>query len=256
VLFGNTYFASAAATSDPQALAIVAKAMAALTGGNPVSDASLSATAIRIIGPDYVTGSASMIAKAPEQSRVDYMFGSTTRSEIRDDSGPIPSGSWVDSKGAVTPYTLQNCLSEPVWFFPALSFLSSASNPSLILTYVGRETWNDMPVEHIRAAWLPNAALAPSATAVRLDFSRLSTVDMYLDAATLLPDAMAFKAHPDSGADVDIPIEVRYANYQPVSGVLVPMHVQELMNGSLLLDLTVTRAAINTGASPSKLNVQ
>ena len=80
-------------------------------------------------------------------------------------------------------------------------------------------------------------------------------MDFYLDAASSLPVAVVFNQHPDDNARVNIPIEVDYSNYQPISGVLVPMHIQKSMNGAPLLDVTLTGVVFNSGLALSEFSV-
>jgi len=86
-------------------------------------------------------------------------------------------------------------------------------------------------------------------------WQHLSTEDFYLDSTTLLPLAITFQVHPDLDAATDIPAEVDFANYQPVSGVLVPFHIQRQLNGGVVLDLTVGSAAFNTGLTVTTFNL-
>jgi hypothetical protein len=50
--------------------------------------------------------------------------------------------------------------------------------------------------------------------------------------------------------------QILFSNYQNVNGVQVPYHIQELFNGSLLLDFTASAATINTGLSDSLFAIQ
>ncbi len=80
---------------------------------------------------------------------------------------------------------------------------------------------------------------------------KLSQMEIYLDPTTLLPLSLAFNVHPDGDANTNIPIEIRYSNYQAVNGVQVPFHIQRFINGTLFLDLTVQSVTINSGISAS-----
>ena len=79
-------------------------------------------------------------------------------------------------------------------------------------------------------------------------------MDFYLDSTTSLPVAVAFKTHADDDMNIDIPIEIRFENYQSVSGVLVPFHIQQV--GSVNLDVVVTSVAINSGLSTTLFSLQ
>jgi hypothetical protein len=85
---------------------------------------------------------------------------------------------------------------------------------------------------------------------------RVSTMDFYLDFASLLPLAITFNPHPDNDSNVDIRTEVRFADYRAVNGVLVPFRIQRLVNDGLVLDLTVTNATINAGLLATDFSLQ
>jgi len=80
-------------------------------------------------------------------------------------------------------------------------------------------------------------------------------MDFYLDAASSLPTALVFNDHPDKDALVNIPVEIDFSDYQQISGMQVPMHIQKLMNGTLLLDITLTGAVFNTGLALTEFSV-
>jgi len=79
---------------------------------------------------------------------------------------------------------------------------------------------------------------------------------MYLDSASLLPVAITFNVHPDVDAGTDVAAEVRFSDYRLVSGIRVPFHVQEFLNGGLVLDLEFQTVTLNTGLSPSAFSLQ
>ncbi len=238
-------------TSDPQGLKLATQALTALTGGAPVADVSLNANVIWIAGSDYLTGTATLKAKGLSESRIDFSLGNTTRSEIRTVSGGFPTGSWA--KNAATPQALSvhNCWTDAAWFFPALSSLAQVPNPNFSFSYVGLEKHGGVSAQHLRLF-----QVFPQDTKGLMAVERLSATDVYLDPASMLPLAIAFRVHPDDNMLTDIPMEIRFANYQSVNGVQVPFHVQRMLNGGIVLDVVVTNAAINTGISASSLTLQ
>jgi len=50
---------------------------------------------------------------------------------------------------------------------------------------------------------------------------------------------------------LDIPVEIRFSDYRPVSGAQIPFHVEKFLNNTLLLDLQFTNAQLNSGLSAS-----
>jgi len=72
-------------------------------------------------------------------------------------------------------------------------------------------------------------------------------MDFYLDATTFLPVAITYNVHPDNSWTTNLPIEVDFANYQNFGRVTVPTHIQRYQQGVLMVDLTISGAAFNTG---------
>jgi len=237
-----------APTSDPQALALVAKSVAAMTGGQPVSGVTLNAKAIWVAGSNYFTGTATLQGKGTTDSLVTLNLNGFTRTENRTQSGGIPSGTWSEASATPQPLPLHNCWSDAVWFFPALSSLTQAVvDTNFFFSYVGQEQHGGVSTQHIR--WFQ---LLQNDRSNVLQVQRLSTSDVYLDSSSFLPVAVAFEAHPDKDMTRDVPMEIGFANYQVVNGVQVPFHIQRMLNGSVILDLTVTNAVMNSAVSLSQ----
>lgn len=227
--------------SDPQAVNIATQATAAMTGGTAISDATLSGNVTRIAGSDTENGTATFYAKGQWESRVDLALNGGSRKEVRNSAPGYSQGQWVDPDGTAHAFSPNNCSTDAVWFFPALSSLAAVNNPNLGLSYIGLESLNGTSVQHLRSEWAGDD---------------LSSMDFYLDANSLLPVQISFNAHADNNANINIPVQILFSSYQPVNGALVPFHVQEWLNGSLLLDFVVSGATINSGLSDSLFVLQ
>ncbi len=68
-------------------------------------------------------------------------------------------------------------------------------------------------------------------------------VEIFLDPSTFLPVSYVYNLHPDNNALVDIPIEIRYSNYQSVAGLQIPLHVQKFINNTLAMDAQFQNAS-------------
>lgn len=249
--------AQTVSATSPQAQTVATQAMAALTRGLPIADATLNANVTWIAGSDNLTGTGTFQAKGTSESRIDLNLGDTTRSEIRTFSGGVPQGAWIKAPASAittakpTPYAQHNCWTDAAWFFPALSSLAQVSNPNAVFSYLGPVQHGGMSTQHIRVSQV----FAPDAKNI-LDISRLSAVDFYLDPASSLPLAIAFQVHADDDMNTNIPMEIRFANYQAVNGVQVPFHIQRMLNGGVVLDVVVTSATVNSGLPDSNFNIQ
>jgi len=143
-------------------------------------------------------------------------------------------------------------MTDAAWFFPLFSVLSQASTANMVAKYVGEETRNGTPVQHIRFA--AHFAGADAASASLL--ASLTTEDVYLDSASLLPVAISFNAHADSDALTNIAVEIDFSNYQVVSGARVPFKIQKLLNSGPFLDIDVQSVTVNSGLSDSTFAIQ
>jgi len=237
--------------SDAQALSIAAKSLAVLTGGTLPSDVTLTGTVTAIVGPDTETGTVTLFAKGTTQSRVDLKVPSLARTEIRNNLAVNPRGASIISDGSSQDWPLHNCWTEPVWFFPALSSLASGSDPSFALSYIGQETRNGISVQHIRTF----RSISDKNPYVVALTQSLSTTDIFLDSTSSLPVAVTFYSHPDTDDGVNIPIEIDFSGYQVFGGVNVPSRIQKLIGGSVVFDITITSANLNTGLSDALFSV-
>lgn len=244
VSYSQTVTTSVAA-SDPQALTLATQAIQALTGAQPPSDVTLQAAVADTLA--QTTGSSVLQAKGFNESRVSLQ--SSNRTEIRGvDGNGFNGGAWSGPSAVLHSSASQNLAGDASWFFPALSStLIGAVQSKLVANYVGAEIRNGISVQHLR---FQQVSTAKNASVSDL-LTRLSTVEIYLDASSYLPVAETFNIHPDNDALTDIGIEIRYAKYQAVNGVQIPFEVQKYLNGGLILDINVQNVSLNTGLSDS-----
>lgn len=230
--------ASSTSSGDAQAISLASQSIAVLTGGTAVTDVTLSGTAVWTSGSDNDTGTVTLLALGSGESRMDLALSSGTRTEIRDASTGSTLGEWI-SPGGSGLFAAQNTATDPAWFFGPLSSLAGGGNVTFV--YVGQEFFNGATTQHIQTFQPGPASTGPGPSQ-----QTLSTMDFYLDAASLLPTAICFNAHPDSDANTNIPIEVDFSSYQSIGGIQVPTKIQRFLQGSLTLDLTITSAVVNS----------
>jgi hypothetical protein len=236
---------------DPQAVILASRALLTLTGGATVNDVMLTGAGTRIAGSTHETGSVTLKAKGTQESRIDLALSSGGRAQIRNQAPGYPQGAWSGPDGISHPISLHNCWTDAAWFFPPLSSLAALASPDLALSYVGQESRLGISVQHLRF-WRQMSTRSTNAMHL---IQRLSTLDMYLDSASLLPVAITFNLHPDADAETDIAVAVGFSDYRVVSGIRVPFHVQEFVNGGLVLDISITGVSINVGLSDTDFGI-
>jgi hypothetical protein len=230
--------------SDPQAVALAAQSISAISGKTNISDVTLTGNGTWNGRDD---GTFTLLALGGGESRVDLVLSGGTRTEIRDAQTGVSLGTWIAPSGLSGQFAYHNCLTDAAWFFPALGSL--AATPNVVLTYVGQETRNGAAVQHLHSY-----VYQAGQTSI-LGSQQLSAMDFYLDATTLLPVATTFNAHPDNDANTNLLIEIDFANYQLINGVAIPTNIQRYQQGNLMFDLVVTGAFFNSGLPLSQFAV-
>jgi len=236
------------ATSDAQAVSLAQHSLAALTGGAAISDVTLKANVTSILGSDNESGTGTFRAKGTSESRSDLALANGTLSQARSSQSNGPSGAWSKNGSTAVAEAPHNLLTDASWFFPALTCLSQYASSAYVFTYIGQEQHGGVNTQHLQVALVPPAGVT--------SIQRLSTTDFYLDPISFLPLAVDFKVHPDNDANIDIPVEILFANYQIVNGIHVPFHIQRMLDGGVVLDVSVTNAALNTGIPDSAFTLQ
>jgi hypothetical protein len=229
---------------------LTSQAVSALNGTTSVTDVAVQATANYIAGSDEETGTATLLAKAGE-SRITLTLTGGQRVEVRNNSGGLPEGSWSGPDGVRHAMALHNCWTDTGWFFPALSFEAELNDPQVAIVYVGQESREGLSVQHVQFSRLVPGQ-SPNAAAL---IQQLSTTDVYLDTVSYLPVVIDFSVHPDNNAGLNLPVEIQFSDYKLANGIRTPSRIQKLLQGSLMLELSVSAVAINSGLSDAQFAV-
>ena len=232
-----------AVARDPQALSLISLSLKALTGGVALSDVTLQATAVYIAGSDEETGAATLVARGNTQGLVTLNLSGGERQEIRNGT----AGVRVGPDGVPHAMALHNCFIDADWFFPVLSMAALASDPTIAVSYIGQELHEGESVYHIVMFHVLPEQIPNVASLVQ----NVSAMHLYLDATSLLPAFLDFNAHPDNNADMNVPTEIRFVGYQSLGGVQAPTQIQKYLQNTLLLSLSVTNVAVNSGVPAS-----
>ena len=222
---------------DPQALALLTQSLTAMLKNRPIQDMMVGAQVTRIAGSSEDSGSATLEAAAYDKTNASLAFTSGTQREIRNGG----AGDWSGPDGQNHAIALHNTWTTGAWFAPALVIQSWIQDSSFSLAYVGQEQHDGNAVQHVRAS---------RSVSGDVQIAALSATDLYLDVKTLLPTALAFNTHPDNDLGVNLAVQVTYAGYQTFGGLVAPARIQQFLQGSLFLDLSVTATKANNGFGP------
>jgi hypothetical protein len=241
-----------APASDPQAVALLQRSLAAQANGTSIADVTLSGTATRTAGSEGDSGRATLKALAAGGSRMDLTLASGPLSEVRTTSNGRPAGTWTGPDGVTHPMVLHNQWTPPAWFFPVFTEAQVLSGNGYTVTYVGQESRDSGSVQHVRASIPP--AGTPDETSSLIQ--HLSQIEFYLDSSSLLPVSISYDIHSDKDAGLDIPVEVRFSDFRAVNNATVPFHVQQYVQSGLLLDIQAQSALFNSGLTVASLSAR
>jgi hypothetical protein len=246
--------ATPTASSSPQAVALLQRSLVALTGGQSLIDVTLTGTARRIAGSDDETGTTVLKSLASDASRMDITLPSGSRTEIRANSASGPAGIWFGPDGVHHAIPQHNVLTDPSWFFPEFT-LTRMLTDDYVVFYIGEETRDGRRVSHLEV-YRQFQAASPSANGSPDPIRQLSTMNLYIDTLTLQPSALRFCTHPDLNQSVDIVIEIRFSDYRPASGHLIPFHIKRYLNNGLAVDLQIDSVTLNSGLAVDGFGIQ
>jgi hypothetical protein len=241
-----------APASDPQAVALLQRSLAAQTNGTSIADVTLSAATTRNAGSEGDSGTATLKALAAGGSRLDLTLASGPLTEIRTTSNGRPAGTWTGPDGVTHAMVAHNQWTPAAWFFPVFAEAQVLSGSGYTVSYVGQESRDSASVQHVRASIPP--AGTPDATSSLIQ--RLSQIEIYLDSSSLLPVAISYDIHSDKDAGLNIPVEVRFSDFRAVNNATVPFHVQQYIQFGLVLDIQVQSATFNSGLTNASLSVR
>lgn len=238
----SLFLVAAASGQNPAPPQVLTQIAQAFSAGNPVTQVQLAGTATWHAGSTVDSGSATLTANASGQASMTLSLdskGAWTESQTAFGSGMTCQ--WSGADGVPHQGDFLNCLRPVVWFLPSVSLQEALLAPALSVTDLGVGELDSGSYRHLQAA----AALPDVPSDLAPSISQWSTTDIGLDPSTLLPTVLSYAVRPDSGAATPVAIEVRYSNYQRVSGVMIPFSIERYVNGSLQLDIEIASAQIN-----------
>lgn len=238
--------AQGAAPQPVNAASALAQLSTAFSGPHVVHSVQLSGTAGWYAGSLEDSGTASLTASSDGSAQMQLALDATGQvTETQTGTGLGAQCQWSGADGVSHAVDAGNCLRSALWFLPALSLQPSALSSQQVFADLGMGTVGsgETVYHHLQGQIVPSGS-APSSQ-VLSELIQRTTTDIGLDPASSLPAVLAYSVHPNNGAQLSIAIEIHYSDYQAVSGVQVPFHIQRYVNGALQLDILVSSATVN-----------
>ena len=224
-------------SSTAQLQSMQSQARTALLAATQPASVALNGTFASMAGPTTDSGTANLTVGLDGTFLVNLSGSGGTTSESRAVSDGNPSCTWTDKEDAVHNSLFLNCM-PPAWFFPGLALLSS--NSASIAAWLPSSYAVDSMGDHLQFQFV-----LPNTSAAQEDPQLAMPIDLILAPDTHLPLYALFTAHPDNPwVHADIAVKIAYSDYRNISGVMIPFRIQRYLNGSLVLDLTISSASV------------
>jgi len=222
---------------DPQAVAVVQGAIAAMGGAGATSQVQsvVAQGSIQASQGSWLTSGSFTWENAGPRYRYD---------------NPHPQGHSVLVSGTRGPMVSSGGVTEKVHshvtatMFPphllALVLPPRFSNANCSFELVGNDTVDGRAVVHVRTALHDDDV-----------FAVISVQDWYLDAGSLLPVRVAYLLPMSSDAMATRSAAITFANYHNVSGILIPFQMSFYLDGQFGGTATLTSVSFNVTISPT-----
>jgi hypothetical protein len=240
--------------STPSASQLLANSLSAMGGpASTLHDITLQGTVEHIAGSTDETGSIHLSAIKDGSSKVDVTLPSGSTSESVIWSISTRTGQKRDAKDQIHHTASHNLMTDAAWFSPALLVQHAAFYATLGEVVSSQTTGsNGESAPQLTWSWHLQNVKAGSDQEIQ----RLSRMELVLDPNTSLPRTLYYETHSDTNSSINIRIEVRYSDYQASNGILVPMHLERYVNGTLLYDIHISSAELNSGLDASQFQLQ
>jgi hypothetical protein len=206
------------ATRDPQAVAALQQAVAAMGAALP-SDSVATGSVIVVAGTETDQGTIRILTRGTDQTLEQTDTPQAVRTEV------FSQGQASETVGtAATPFPLERAATAQCRDFPLPYLLALLNNSEESLTFVGTEQLG-VSALHIRAT------------------------------KTFLPLKVAHVQRDGGGSAPRTRMEIFFTDYQSTGGVLYPRTIRKSWNGTPWMTITVQTVSYNTGLTDANFPV-
>jgi len=226
-----------APTRDPQAVAVLQKAFAAMGNALP-ADSVATGTVTIVEGSSKDDGTIRIATRSHDQSVEDITLPNDHRVVVYSRLAA------AETRGGKTKtVSLELSLSSQTPDFPLPLVEWALNSPDAAVSYAGLELLDGESMHHIRI-W--NAFASIPALQSRSEFS---IRDIWIDPGRFLPRKISYHRRDGGRAVPRIPLEVFFTDYHAIGGILYPFLIEKNFNGTPWTTITITNVKLNTGLS-------
>lgn len=232
--------------SDPQALAVLTSARAALAGPSGATPASL-----------IITGTYTRMPGSPNQSpaetiRIETLGAASFRSDLNSSGGTVTniingSSGWTETSSGGRALAAGETFGRGIELVPVLAVSRWLSTQGVAATYVAAETLGGAPVNHVS---ITPPSLAPAGAPDQANFEQMAKCEVYLDSRTNLPLRIRVYHRP-TDRRASLLWDIEFANYQTTGGMPFPYLITYSIGGQPFAQLQIQSIAVNASIPAS-----
>ena len=235
--------AAATPQRDPQAVALVQKAVVAMGGVSP-SDSTATGTVTIVAGSKTSTGTIRVLTRGTNQTSEQITADAETSSvTFSDGLAATDIGAGAAQLPLEATYTRQSAI------FPLPMLAGMLGNPDTAYQYLGSDSVGAEQAQHVRV-WDTFAS-----TPYLLTISEYTTFDFWFDASSGLPIKAVFHQQDAGGSAPKLLFELQYLNYESIGGLKYPSSILKSVNGTPWITITVQNVQLQTGLTDSNFPV-
>lgn len=234
---------STAPIRDPQAVALVQKAIAAM--GTVPSDSTATGAIQVVEGSSSQAGTIEILTRGMNATSETISLPSGQRTVVYSNGSAKET---VGSQSVIASF--EAVLTDQASDFPLPLLSSLVANPDVAIHYVATETLNGTSAHHIQM-W-NSFASRPHLQSL----AAFSERDIWLDSTSGLPLKIAYSRRTAGGTAPAIPMVVEFSNYRNAGGILFPFQIEKSCNGTLWQTIDIQNVSFNTGLTDAQFQVQ
>lgn len=234
------------APKDPQGVAIVQQALAAMGGAAALTATSLHSVTtgtLTLAGPSPKDMPIVLKTKGTRKVRSELQTPEGTRVRILNDGRAVA----IRPDGSVKWLSVDNAMAERVSHIPALSLLAENAEASVAVEYVGPATVNGQPVVVVGLSFTPSSDAKQAA-----EFLELTRCLFFVDPGSGTIAKIEYTHYAEGHRSTKWKEEVFLSDYRSVEGVLVPFKQITLRNGELESALELSSVQFNVGLADAE----
>jgi len=233
-------------TKDAQAVAVAAKAFAAMGGTQALlsyQDSQATGTlTVYPQGSTPVNYPITIKTKTTQLTRVEVQESKGTNIRI------LNTGQAAIQRpdGTVIQLLMNNTFAERVRYIPLLSILAEYSDSDIQLLYQGTSQVNGQSTDSIATSLVPttDSNQAPI-------YASMTQASFYVDQSTSMVDKIQYNNFSENDPAASELVEVYFAKYQTINGMSVPYQITTYSDGVLESEVVLQSIDFNVGLPDS-----